>query len=71
MGPPAWARRLADAGGGYLLLDELFTASPMVHRLQSVVVVVTGGFVTREFVVDGFQLLPRAAGRRLIRRVPM
>ncbi len=28
--PPAWARRLAEAGSGYLFLDELTTCPPSV-----------------------------------------
>src|SRR5262249_13065161 len=29
--PPAWARRLRDAGAGYLFLDELTTCPPAVQ----------------------------------------
>lgn len=31
LAPPQWARNIADAGGGYLFLDELSTASPAVQ----------------------------------------
>jgi len=31
MEPPAWARRLKDAGAGYLFLDELSTSAPSVQ----------------------------------------
>lgn len=31
LAPPAWARRLADAGSGVLFLDELTTAAPAVQ----------------------------------------
>jgi MoxR-like ATPase len=31
MEPPAWARRLKEAGAGYLFLDELSTATPAVQ----------------------------------------
>ena len=31
LAPPRWARNLVDAGGGYLFLDELTTASPAVQ----------------------------------------
>ncbi len=31
LAPPRWARNLVEAGGGYLFLDELSTASPSVQ----------------------------------------
>src|ERR1700747_2039503 len=29
--PPSWAKRLKEAGGGYLFLDELSTSPPTVQ----------------------------------------
>jgi hypothetical protein len=77
LAPPAWARRLADAGAGYLFLDELSTAPPAVQaamlrvckegwvgdlRLPDEVVRIAAANDLRT-AADGWQLAPATANR--------
>jgi hypothetical protein len=80
MEPPAWARRLAAADGGYLLLDELSTASPMVQAAMLGVVLdrrvgdLQLPATVRVYVAanapdraaDGYDLAPPLANRLLL-----
>jgi hypothetical protein len=77
MAPPAWARRLADAGFGLLFLDELTTAPPAVQAamlrivLERVVgdlalpgeVRVVAAANPPEQAADGWDLAPPLANR--------
>ena len=77
MAPPAWARRLADAGLGVLFLDELTTAPPAVQAamlrivLERVVgdlalpngVRVVAAANPPEQAADGWDLAPPLANR--------
>ena len=74
---PAWAKRLAEAGAGYLFLDELSTAPPAVQaamlrvckegwvgdlRLPDAVVRIAAANDLRT-AADGWQLAPATANR--------
>ena len=66
--PPAWARRLAEAGRGLLFLDELSTAPPAVQAalLRVVLERVVGDLeLPPEVAVVAAANPPRAGGRRL------
>lgn len=77
LAPPSWARRLVEAGEGYLFLDELSTAPPAVQaamlrvckegwvgdlRLPDRVVRVAAANDLRT-AADGWQLAPATANR--------
>jgi len=77
MSPPAWARRLVEAGAGYLFLDELTTCPPAVQAaLLSVAldrtvgdlvlsgeVRVVAGANPPDRAADGWELSPPLANR--------
>ena len=75
--PPAWARRLRDAGAGYLFLDELTTCPPAVQAAMLAValdrqvgdlrlpdeVVVVAGANPPDVAADGWEIAPPLANR--------
>lgn len=77
LSPPAWARRLADAGCGYLLLDELTTCPPAVQAALLAVALdrvvgdlvlplairVIAGANPPDRAADGWELSPPLANR--------
>jgi MoxR-like ATPase len=77
MAPPAWARRLAEAGTGLLFLDELTTAPPAVQAAMLRVVLervvgdlalphdvrVVAAANPPEQAADGWELAPPLANR--------
>lgn len=77
LAPPAWAKRLCEAEGGYLLLDELTTTPPSTQAalltvaLERVVgetalpddVVVVAGANPPDRAADGYDLAPPLANR--------
>jgi hypothetical protein len=79
MEPPAWARRLAEAGSGVLFLDELSTAAPAVQAAMLGVVLdrqvgdltlpdsvwVIAAANPPERAADGWDLTPPMANRLL------
>ena len=77
LSPPAWATRLADAGAGYLFLDELTTCPPAVQAAMLAVALdrvvgdlllpdgvrVVAGANPPDRAADGWELSPPLANR--------